>query len=605
MAIKPGALVLYKLKPARVAAVADRIELELPDAKRKRVRDKDVALLHEGPFGAFDTLVMPTGNLAEAWELLQGESASLRELAELLFGDYTPAAAWSAYLTLIDDCYFHGDLTTIQTHPQAHVEQLAATRAADAARAERFDAFLQRLQAHSVLAEDVELLDDVAKLAQGRGMHSEVMAALNRKQDAETAQRLLLDVGYWSGTDNPHPLRAGASLAAADVPLDAAGDIPRLDLTHLPAFAIDDEGSNDPDDALSLEGDRLWIHVADVASIVAPDSAADVLARQRGANLYLPERAVGMLPEAATQRCGLGLQEESPALSIGVRLDASGTPFDIQIAHTRIRVTRTSYDAVNGQLDEAPFKQLRDFVAPFSARRRQAGAAFIDLPEARIRVSDGTVSIRPLPRNASRQFVTEAMLLAGEAVALYAQEHCIPLSFSTQPPPEVLQTPASAAESFAYRKTLKRSQMKINAEPHAGTGLAAYVQSTSPLRRYMDLVAHQQLAAHLAGRALLSHDDILQRIGEVEGAIRATRRAESDSNRHWTLVYLQQHPDWQGEAVIVERNERRVTAIIPALAFETRLPAAGRYQPDDVVQLALTGVDLPSLTATFNVSPVS
>jgi hypothetical protein len=96
----------------------------------------------------------------------------------------------------------------------------------------------------------------------------------------------------------------------------------RLDLTHLPALAIDDKGNQEPDDALSLEGDRLWVHVADVAALVPPESAADLEARARGATLYLPEGAVPMLPWAAIGRLGLGLSEISPALSFGLDLDA-------------------------------------------------------------------------------------------------------------------------------------------------------------------------------------------------------------------------------------------------------------------------------------------
>lgn len=62
-------------------------------------------------------------------------------------------------------------------------------------------------------------------------------------------------------------------------------DEPRRDLTGLPAFAIDDEGNLDPDDALSLDGDRLWVHVADAAALIGPDSPADIEARARGATL--------------------------------------------------------------------------------------------------------------------------------------------------------------------------------------------------------------------------------------------------------------------------------------------------------------------------------
>lgn len=67
-----------------------------------------------------------------------------------------------------------------------------------------------------------------------------------------------------------------------DVSLPVLPDEPRLDLTGLPAYAIDDEGNLDPDDAISLDGNRLWVHVADAAALVWSDSPADVEARGRG-----------------------------------------------------------------------------------------------------------------------------------------------------------------------------------------------------------------------------------------------------------------------------------------------------------------------------------
>ena len=93
-------------------------------------------------------------------------------------------------------------------------------------------------------------------------------------------------------------------------------------VNHLAAYAIDDLGNQDPDDALSLEGDRLWVHIADPAALVPPDSEADLEGRARGANIYLPEQTIPMLPPQVTQILGMGLKEVSPALSFGIDFDA-------------------------------------------------------------------------------------------------------------------------------------------------------------------------------------------------------------------------------------------------------------------------------------------
>ena len=106
--LRPDSLVLYKVRPARVLSVSNKIEIELDGGKTKRVRDKDVVLLHPGPVGRLADLAASSGDVDEAWSLLEGAQTNLRELAELAFGDYTPASAWAAWELVADGLYFEG-----------------------------------------------------------------------------------------------------------------------------------------------------------------------------------------------------------------------------------------------------------------------------------------------------------------------------------------------------------------------------------------------------------------------------------------------------------------------------------------------------------------
>ena len=81
--------------------------------------------------------------------------------------------------------------------------------------------------------------------------------------------------------------------------------------------------------------------------------------------------------------------------------------------------------------------------------------------------------------------------------------------------------------------------------PHSGLGLSAYAQATSPMRRYLDLVVHQQLHAYLANRPLLTAEQILERVGAVEAILPRARPAEQYSERHWIMVYLLRRPNWR------------------------------------------------------------
>ena len=597
----PGqnSLVLYKRRPARVLSVTDKLEIELEDGKKQRVRPKDVLVLHPGPLSSLGELKATDGEVEDAWEILAGTNTQLPELAELVFGEHSPATSWATWQLVEDGLHFHGTPGNIQVRTPEDLEAIRSARQAKLAEAEAWAAFMTRLKKNQLLAEDDKRLNEVEALALARTRGSHILRELGRQESPESAHALLLRLGRWTEAVNPYPQRLKLACKAPKAELPPLQEQDRLDLTHLPAFAIDDEGNVDPDDALSLDAGRLWVHVADVAALIRPDDAADLQARARGANLYLPETTVPMLPPTVTHRLGLGLEEVSPALSFGLRLTGDGAITDCQITPTLIRATRLSYEAADSRLHEQPFAGILELTERYGQQRRARGAVSIALPEVKMRVEDRSVRITPLPQLRSRRMVTEAMLMAGEAAARYAVEHEIPFPFTSQAPPDDPVQPTGMAAMFAYRKQLKRSQAKTAPEPHASLGLELYAQTTSPLRRYLDLVVHQQLRAHLAGEALLDGEQLLARIGSTEAVAGSVRQAERSSNRHWTLVYLKGEPEWRGEGVVVEKRGRRGIVLVPALGLDISMQLPGDPPLDAVIGVRCTGVDLPNLTAHF------
>ncbi|MCA9976731.1 MAG: RNB domain-containing ribonuclease, partial [Anaerolineales bacterium] len=386
--------------------------------------------------------------------------------------------------------------------------------------------------------------------------------------------------------------------------LPSLPDEARRDLTHLLAFAMDDEGNQDPDDALSWEGEdfpngRLWVHIADVAALVPPDSPADLEARARAANLYLPEGTIHMLPPAATAVLALGLSELSPALSFALAVSPAGEVTLTEIVPSWVRVTRLTYAQAEERLADEPLAQLLAAAQVFTARRVALGAIELDLPEVRVKVEAGEIEIRPLPTLRSRDMVRDAMLMTGEAVARFALQNQLPIPFTTQPPPLPAEAlPEGLAGQFAQRKLMQRSQPSSLPGPHTGLGLPLYVQCTSPLRRYLDLVAHQQLRAFLRGEAVLDEQALMARVGAADAINGSVRTAERLSIVHWTMVYLQRRPDWTGEGVLVDRRGRRDIVLIPELALDVGVYSKGGALNAAVV-LKLTGVDLPTREAHF------
>ena len=105
-----------------------------------------------------------------------------------------------------------------------------------------------------------------------------------------------------------------------------------------------------------------------------------------------------MLPAAAINRLGLGLQERSEALSFGLDFDCLGALKGVEVVLSEVQVQRTTYATVDEQLDREPFRTLGQWCHVSRERRREGGAVFIDLPEVKILYRNGDVTIDLLKR---------------------------------------------------------------------------------------------------------------------------------------------------------------------------------------------------------------
>ncbi|NJN55689.1 MAG: RNB domain-containing ribonuclease, partial [Anaerolineae bacterium] len=299
--------------------------------------------------------------------------------------------AWAIWQQLADGLYVGGEPTAVAVHTPEQVVQLQRARAAKAAAEQQWVELLARLQDGRYQSEDASYLQEVVALATKQRENSKILRALNQSETPEQAHALLLKIGYWDEMVNPYPQRLTLPTQSPNLPISQLPAEDRRDLTHLLALAIDDEDNKDPDDALSWADGRLWVHIADVAALVLPGSAADEEACARAANLYLPEGTVPMLPPVVTEWLGLGLAEVSPALSFGLDLDNRGSISGVEIVPSWVRVTRLSYEQAEARLHEEPFASLLTLARRYEAGRRENGAVNIELPEVKIWVANGRV----------------------------------------------------------------------------------------------------------------------------------------------------------------------------------------------------------------------
>ena len=636
--INEGALVIYKGKPAIVKDRADgKITISLQNKEQVKVRDKDVEQLHPGPVKDFKQIEAGACDAAirEAWELLiddEGVPPSLKELAALICGDYTPASAFAAYNAIKDGLYFSGTIDAIVMRLKDEITAEESRRNEKLRETEERAVFIERIKkclkkpdADILHPDNIRFIQDVEALAYGKTAKSRTMKELGLSETPEEAHSLLLKTGFWTGAINPHPSRFGLALSSANICPDAPVNEERRDLRHLAAFAIDNSWSNDPDDAVSIEkspngGVFLYVHVADPAASVAFDSPAEREARDRGATLYLPEGAVRMLAEEALPLFALGLSETSLALTYKMTIDENGNLTDTEIFPSVVKVRRITYEDADREIDSVSFSEvsfsasggcgenskhaealraLLDLSALIYKRRISHGAVNIELPDIHITVKNGIVNIEPVPLYRSFSLVRECMIAAGEGAGTWAAEKGLAFPYISQEVEMQGAIPDCIAGSWQLRRCMRPRILSIKPGSHQGLGLDTYTQVTSPLRRYTDLLAHMQIRAYLRGGELISADEISARLGFSEAAAAASVQAERASDNHWLMVYLSDKKDSEWDAAALENKGNRMQMIIPSLALETQVSFHKKIVFNENVKLILKSINIPRGEAVF------
>lgn len=615
--MKENALVLYKNQPAIITStLIDKIEITTLSGKIK-VREKDVFFLHEGPAKDLKKIIeasLPSGDMLEALEFFAGETPSFNELIELVWGSCPIETAWIMWKTVSESPWFicTNPVEPIFLRKKEEAEAIIQkTKAKKEEGAER-EAFIERLKKTLSgdnclqLPDDGKYLQEIEALALGKTEKSKTLKEAGLGETPQVAHRTLLKTGYWKISKNPWPERHGHTIRSSVVPVKEPDDNEvLLDLTGFASWAIDNEWSNDPDDAVSFYEGKLWVHIADPASTITPDSDADKDARSRGSTLYIPEGAARMLADNALEYFALGLTTTSRALSFCISLTSTGAIGDVSIHRTRIRVQRLSYAEATKRQIEPTLAPLFEISERNIARRMEAGAVSIELPEIHLTVTESAsekpiIIISQIQHEKAADMVREMMLLAGEAAARFAFKNAIPFQYVSQEDPDIpKELPTGLAGEYRKRRAMKSRKVGIIPSDHAGLGLGMYSQVTSPLRRYGDLIAHQQLHLFLDKKPLMDTDDMLSRIAEGDSASRECTQAERKTNLHWILVFLANEEDWIGDAIIVEKNGPHATILIPELGQESKINIKDDVELNDSIKVRAGNINIPELTVTF------
>ncbi|HQH25754.1 MAG TPA: RNB domain-containing ribonuclease [Oligoflexia bacterium] len=590
----------------------------------KQARLAALAVLHDQAVA-----LLQNADLAEVWQVYLGETkeVTIEDAAELLFGDAHAAHFVAARrMLLTDQIYFRRKKSGFEPRSVEIVEELQAKLRAEQEKAREQEEFVAAIvkrlaQPSSPIMQPLHQFELLAALGSSAPQAKETRelleticqrAKLNLNgRPEEKAFELLVALDHFNPDQDLGPIRLGRPLLfrqeviseAQNIAANAAAVLEsRTGLAGLTCVTIDGEETRDFDDALSLELlEDVWrvgIHISDVAAVVLPDSHIDQEALRRASSIYTPDYQVPMIPREISEDT-LSLIEGAERLTLSVFVDFDRATQQIvrrTLQRTRIQIAkRFTYEEADALLcaESRPLDLMQQMLlnlwhlaAKSEERRLDAGALQFDRREMSAKILPGgkIALIEANEDTPARRLVSELMILGNESAALFGAENGIPLIFRAQEPPDTdisqqgKDLPEGPAREYFLRSLLKRSAVSITPAPHSGVGVAAYTQSTSPIRRAVDLITQRQLGTFLdTGKTCYSPEQVSELIGRVECGADEVFQIQRERNRYWLLKYLLQERIKEINGVIVRVDGLKPMAELDGIcALFPFFPAGGR-----------------------------
>lgn len=416
------------------------------------------------------------------------------------------------------------------------------------------------------------------------------------------------------------------SLMVDQVALDAA--ISELPLAEVTAFSIDDSGTTEIDDALSVTaleggGHRIGIHIAAPGLVIAKDDALDKVARTRMSTVYFPGDKITMLPDTVIAQFSLDEGAARPALSIYVDIDALGVAdketlqlhAEMVPMGSNLRLENLEHLVTEASLaDESAHYSYRQELSVLwtAAKLLHAGRqeqrianglraeqlGVLD-PNAlardfhfQIKEVNGTQRVEITPRQRGSildTIVAEWMIYCNSASGRLLADHGIPGLFRTQKGWGPLRT-----------------RMQTTPGPHEGLGLEYYAWCTSPLRRYSDLVNQWQLIA-IAKHGITAkmvapfppRDAALMGIAaDFEACYSAYGEYQDRLEKYWCLRWAAQ--DEVPKQVFVRHLKEGMSRVEP-VPLHLPVPELATHPRMTRAEVSVDDVDLLQLTAGVRV----
>lgn len=445
-------------------------------------------------------------------------------------------------------------------------------------------------------------------------------------KDIESATEFLIKTGFWKKDDDPESKKIAFNFRHSQRALEeveAIFNVPEsfadlTDRTDLEVFSIDSETTQDIDDAISFEtdGDRitLGVHISNVAHVVSRGSFLDQGCLERAETVYFPEGRVDMFPrDLVSRKLSLTAGDLRPAFSLFATFKKEDfTLIDYCFETTVIRVSKNLTYAEATEIFHGTQwgESLTALACSLRGERVNKGAFIVQLPELKIKVGDqdGISVSKDYMDSPAHNVVSECMILMNRLCGDFFDKNAIPALFRSQTreiDPEAGELdPADVLFPVKVAKHLKPSFVAFVPEVHKSLGVSRYVQMTSPIRRYTDLLMQRQLISWLEEQKICYSESELEDMNtRVSLATREIKNAQRGRHRYWLIRYLLEKGIKGATGYVSSKGYNGFNVYIPEFLIELTLSNSGGRAFDIGSELSLSIWGTDPLRRRIRVSP--
>lgn len=523
------------------------------------------------------------------WEVASPEEFGFAELATEYFGHVPTSIESAGILMRLHESPMHFYKKGRGRYKAAPAESLTAAKAGAERKqreAEQMAAYVAELTAFSLPA---EFSDFVMTLLYAPDKNQVVWKALDAacKQTGLTPLKLLDRCGAIASTHDYHLqvfLQENFPRGTEFIAIEPLSVAPELPMATVSAFSIDDATTTEIDDAFSVQrlANGNWqvgVHIAAPALGIMPGSGWDQVAAQRLSTVYYPGGKITMLPDSAIADYTLSEARATPAVSMYI--EVTEATWQVVSHNTRLErvpiAANLRHECLEGDFNHAnlitgcapyPFQTELTMLWHFSGALEAVRGKTPDpnMPQRadyNFKVENDRVTITDRLRgNPIDRVVSELMIFVNAEWGKWLAE----------------------TDTMALYRTQQNGKVKMSTKPapHVGLGVAQYTWSSSPLRRYVDLINQRQIIALVQSAPPPyppKSDTLYTVLRDFEQAYDAYNEFQRKMERYWCLRWLQQENLSQVNARVIKENLVRLERLplvirvssLPELAIGTQV----------------------------------